>query len=365
MFPALVAALLAAAAQSDTVFTVDGGRISGTVVEESATVGVTIQTPDGAIRRLDRGQVSRIEYADGTVSTPRPATPPAAAPAPAPKPQEKLDTIYFLGGGRARGTVIEENPKAGVRVKLLDGSIQTFRREDLVRIEYADGSVSWRTVPTAPPQSVAAPPPAKVEEKKPELVPFYVAGGIGITFLDGDIAKGQSMSSVFSSQQAHVAGEVGLRLSPAWALGAYGDVGGGDPSQTVRDTCTAQGNNCSAVAGRVGVLLRHTWDPFSSRPVWLSLGTGWEFGGVTIDQHGANGSSGSGMKDLVTYTGREFVRLGAGIDFRPNQILGFGLYGSVAVGAYDTVKDSAGVTTSLDRANHTTAQVGIRLILFP
>ena len=37
---------------------------------------------------------------------------------------------------------------------------------------------------------------------------------------------------------------------------------------------------------------------------------------------------------------------------------------AVAFGTYDTVKDQVH-TVSVDRATHTTAQVGLRLILFP
>ncbi len=112
MIPALVAAaLLASASPADTIHTIDGGRITGTVLEESPTTGVTIQTPDGAVRRIERSQISRIEFADGTVSTVQPTAPAAAAaPAPAPAaapraaaPEGPLDSVYFRGSGRARG----------------------------------------------------------------------------------------------------------------------------------------------------------------------------------------------------------------------------------------------------------------------
>ncbi len=459
MIPVLVAALLVAASPADTVYTVDGGRITGTVLEESPAAGVTIQTPDGAVRRIDRAQISRIEFADGTVSNVRPPAPPAepapaakpaaaegaldsvyfraggrargtvmeesgttvkvrlldgsiraygfdevsrieyadgtvstpraapartveAAPAPAPRKAVEapapVDVVYFLGGGRVRGTVIEENPKTGVKVRLLDGTLQTYARDDLVQIEYADGSVSRRVMPAAAPapapvappviapqpQPTLAPPapaPAPpLREEKPQLFPVYVALGVGATFIDGDAETGVSMSSVFEGQQAHASGEIGLRLSPAFALGVYGDVGGGEPARAVRDYCSASGIDCTATTGHFGFLVRHTWSPLSRRPIWLSLGTGWEFGGVMIDHRGdGNGS------DLFSYTGREYVRVGAGVDFRSNDVLAFGLYGAVSAGEYDRFKDPSGVTTSIERAGHTTAQVGLRLTLFP
>jgi hypothetical protein len=364
MLPVLVAVLVAAAPPADVVYTVDGGRINGTVVEESVALGVSIQTPDGSVRRIDRNQVSRIEYADGTVSTPHPPAPQAAPPAaaPRPRPEGAQDTIYFLGGGRVRGVVLEENPKTGVRVRLLDGTIQTYPRDDLVRIEYADGSASSRVMtPAAPPHAYPPAPPAPPPPpERRDPLPVYFAVGVGATFLDGDASRNVPMSSVFSSTQAHISGETGLRLSPAFALGLYADAGGVDPSGVIRDQCRAVGNDCIATAARVGILVRHTWEPLSRRPVWLSLGTGWELGQITIDHH----NIGSSHDDLLTYTGREYLRVGAGVDFRPNHVLGFGLYGSFGFGAYDTVKDPI-QSVSLDRSNHTTAQVGIRLILFP
>jgi hypothetical protein len=449
MISALVAALLAAASPADTVFTVDGGRITGTVLEESATSGVTIQTPDGSVRRIDRAQVSRIEFADGTVSPARPpaapapqaapaARPPAAegpsdtvffrgggrvrgtvmeesatagtkvrlldasirtyppdeiarieysdgtvstpqgatakAPDAAPRakpPEGAADNVYFLGGGRVRGTVIEENPKTGVKVRLLDGTMQVYPRDDLVRIEYADWSVSRRVTPpppaaaaAAPPQPAAAPtpaPPAHPAEKR-QLIPLYLTLGVGATFLGGDAERDVRMSSVLDTTQAHLSSELGLRLSPAWVLGVYGDVGGGEPASSIRDACNAQGNDCVGTTGRVGLMVRHTWSPLSTRPMWLSLGTGWEFGGVTIDQRGTG--SGSNRTDLVSYTGRKYVRVGAGIDFRSNQVIGFGLYGSLGFGEYDRYEDPT-TDVAISRGTHTTAQFGVRLILFP
>jgi hypothetical protein len=95
----------------------------------------------------------------------------------------------------------------------------------------------------------------------------------------------------------------------------------------------------------------------------MSLGTGWEMGGVSIDNGNQNGS-GHRRDQLFTYSGREHVRLGVGIDFRSSRVLGFGLYGNVSVGEYDHFKDDL-VSRSVDNALHVTTQVGARLILFP
>ncbi len=133
--PAAAAAAAAPAAAPaagpvDTAYFRGGGRVRGTVMEESASTGVKVKLLDGSIRNYPADEVTRIEYADGTVSTPQAA---AAPPVPRAKTAEParapVDNVFFLGGGRVRGTVIEENPKTGVKVRLLDGSIQTYARE--------------------------------------------------------------------------------------------------------------------------------------------------------------------------------------------------------------------------------------------
>jgi len=450
MIHLVFAALLAAAAPSDAVYTVDGGRVVGTVLEESPSSGVTIQAPDGAVRHIPAGQVARIEFSDGTVSEARPA--PAAAvaapvapphqagppdsvfftgggrvrgtviqedpktgvklrlldgslrtygpeeytrieygdgtvsrrkpveptpappqrqePAPAARPQTAeapLDSIYFVAGGRVRGTVIEEHPTTGVRIRQLDGSLHTYPREDLVRIEYSDGTVSRRKVPpAAPPPETAPPPPppppSPVQEKPQEKQPFplYLTLGAGASFFGGDIEANVPMQRVFMTQ-GHVSSEFGLRLSPSFALGVYGDVGGGDVAKAIGDQCQSQGAPCIATTGHAGFLIRHTWDPAGSTAKWLTLGSGWEFGTVSLDQQNMGQGMGS---DLFSYTGREYVRVGGGLDFRSNGVLGLGLYASFSWGEYDHYKDTMG-SVAIQGKTHTTGQVGLRLILFP
>src|SRR5215208_2732954 len=122
MLAILLAAALAAAPRQDTITTQDGARLSGRVVEESPTRGVTIQMPDGTLRRFDPGVVVRIEFADGSITNWDPAAAPAApqqpalaappppaqtqrAPAQAAPPADPqsfegpLDTVYLVSGG--------------------------------------------------------------------------------------------------------------------------------------------------------------------------------------------------------------------------------------------------------------------------
>lgn len=381
--PAAAPEVVVGKAPPDTIYFVGGGRVRGQVIQEDPKAGVELRLLDGSVQTLAPEEFTRIEYADGTVSRPKLPEPESAQPPPPPAPQARpepapagpVDSVYFLAGGRVRGTVIEEHPVNGVRIRQLDGTLRTYPRDELARIEYADGTVSRRRAsapPAPPPPRAAAPPPAAPPGPPPPYglprphghrlhgrshpLPLYLTLGVGATLLAGDAERGLPLRQLFSNQ-AHVSSELGLRLSPSFALGLYGDAGGGDAARPVREYCQSMGLSCGAMTGRIGLLARYTWSPLAAEAKWLSIGTGWEVGEVR-PRHQGQGSA------LFTYSGREYLRLGAGIDFRTNQVLGVGLYGSFAWGEYDRYEDGAGVL-ALDRATHTTGQIGVRLILFP
>jgi hypothetical protein len=118
------------------------------------------------------------------------------------------------------------------------------------------------------------------------------------------------------------------------------------------------------MSGRVGFMVRHTWNPTSPSPVWLGIGTGWEVGNVSWTTTRDTGGDGSG-DEVFTYTGREMLRLAGGIDFRSNQVIGVGLFGSVSWGTYDNLHFPGTGDEGLNTRTHETYQLGIRLILFP
>jgi hypothetical protein len=308
MLAILAAALIAAAPQLDTVHTADGGRLIGTVVEESAQ-GISVQLPDGTTRRLPPSEVSRIEYADGSVSTPnRPAPPPTyRPPAYAPPPPSYAPPAYR---------------------------------------------------PVAPP-----PPPAPAyagpRGSQPPITPLYGAFGLGGAFPGGYAEEGVKMDDVFGPQ-LDIWLEGGLRLDPHVALGLYVDIGAGEPASPIRQQCSALAMDCTATTARVGVLLRHTFSPSASSTPWIAAGTGWEFGSVAVDYH-----DGGPTEDLFSYSGWEALRLMAGVDLRSNPVFGVGLYGGVAFGRYSSFDDGIVETDIVADRFHTTVQAGVRFTLFP
>jgi len=208
MLAILLAALLTFSPQGGTVYTSDGGRLRGTILD-AGPGGVTVQLADGSTRKLDAALVSRIDFADGTswkpaaapaaaapvaaaaapaaqaaapaaqaapaaapsaqaaVAAPAavvaaPAVAAAAAPAPAGAPHaamaipvEKLDTVHLAKGGRVRCLVVEEGPE-GVVTRLVDGSERRYAPGQVSRIDWADGTRSDLVAP--PPAAPAAAP---------------------------------------------------------------------------------------------------------------------------------------------------------------------------------------------------------------
>jgi hypothetical protein len=378
MLAILVAAALAATPAPDTVFTPDGGRIRGTVVEESAK-GVTVQLLDGTTRTFEPGQYTRIEYADGTVSTPRPPPPPPQAPpalAPAPA-AGGADLVFLADGGRARGPVVEESASGGIVIRLLDGSTRRYAPGQVVRIEYADGTVSSpqpRAAPPAypspsypppsrpppgyypPPSYPPAAPAAPMRAGMPPISPIYLSVGLGATGIAGDVERGVPMSDVTHSQFALLL-ETGVRLSPSVALGLYLDLGVADVGPAFDSVCSMPGLDCTAASARIGGLIRHTWDPTGRTSPWIAIGTAYEVLDIQADD-------GFSTSDVV-YTGWEMLRLMGGVDLRSNPVFGIGLYGGVAFGAFSEVEDDTGTYDIGDPTFHTTFTAGLRLTLFP
>ena len=189
MLEIVLAALLGLTPQGGTVYTADGGRLRGTVLDAGAG-GVTVQLADGSTRKLEAAQVNRVDFADGTSWKPS-AAPPAAAAAQAPQPSgqaapaspappaavvaaapatsrpttlqippDKLDTVYLGNGGRVRCLVVESGPD-GVVVRLVDGAERRYAPGQVSRIDWSDGTRSdLAATPSAAAPPAAAPPAA-------------------------------------------------------------------------------------------------------------------------------------------------------------------------------------------------------------
>jgi hypothetical protein len=318
---AVLAALMLAAApqQHDTVFTADGGRVVGTVIEEGPEA-ISIQLPDGTFRRVPRKDVTRIEYADGSVSTfgagqpraPAPAEPPARPPSQAP-PSTSPAPQY---------------------------------------------PPPPRYPPPYPPPRYGPPPPRPAPTPWPggPISALYLTFGLAGAFPYGEIEDGVDMDRVFDPQ-LDVDLEGGLRVDRHLAVGLYLDLGYGDPARETRDACRAVGIDCNAYRTRFGVLLRYTFAPAARMTPWLTAGTGFEWAKIAANDYYDD--------EQFSYRGWELLRLQTGIDLRTSPLLGVGFYGGVAFGRYARGDDANG-SFDIDRERiHTTVTAGLRLTLFP
>ncbi|HSN92724.1 MAG TPA: hypothetical protein VLS93_15945, partial [Anaeromyxobacteraceae bacterium] len=310
----------------DVIFFADGGRARGTVVEETASGGVLLRLLDGSTRRYAPGQVVRIEYSDGTVSSPAPRTATPAAPPygppSAPPYGPPSAPPYGPPSAPPYGPPAPRPPP----------------------------SPSWP--PPQPAPHMAAPGHAGMGP----LSPVYFAFGMGGSGLAGEAEGGVDMSDVSRGQMAMLL-ETGVRVSPAVALGLYLDLGVGDAGPAFASTCNMTGMDCGAVSVRIGGLVRHTWDPVGRTSPWIAIGTGFEL----LDIHADDGF---GTSDVV-YTGWEMLRVTGGVDLRTNALFGVGLYGGIAFGTFSSVEDPTGTYDITDQSFHTTVTAGLRFTLFP
>jgi hypothetical protein len=154
----LSASLLAVLAGSpparadDTVVLTDGTRLRGKVVEDPRG-GVTLTLPDGATRRLQPSQVKRVVHGGGIGA--------AATPA---REAEGSDTVVLADGTEVRGTVAEEDPKAGVSLVRPGGEVKRFKPSEVKRVIYGGGLPPRAPTPAAAPAPPPIEPPSACED---------------------------------------------------------------------------------------------------------------------------------------------------------------------------------------------------------
>jgi len=337
LVPAALAALVAFAAPDlDTVMLRDGGRLRGTVIEETRAGGVTVQLPDGRVQTVPPDQVSRVVYGDGAVGILGvEAPPPVAAPAPAAEPATGVAPAP--APAPAPGAAADAPPPAAIPPQ----------------------APPAMAPPPPPPQFVPAPVHYGVSGPPRQLRPpslFTLAGGLGLAVPFGDASKGSPMSDIVTPQFLMEL-ELGLRVAPPVTLSILLDVGVGDAADKARAYCHSNwgSSSCSGVSAHIGLQARYAFTPYAPATPWVALGVATEAAGV----------GGSGDNAQLTFTGAQFPRLSAGYDFRSDHYTGWGLFGALAFGRYSQVRDT-GVDYDLSsRTTHGWFMVGVRAILGP
>jgi hypothetical protein len=317
-----VAALLAAsAADLDTVFLNNGGRMRGTVVEEDPARGVSIQLPGGERRTLQPGEVYRIQYADGTVKT----YGGRQEPAPSAPPQERPDAT--------EPAATAPPPSAA---QPAPGSPQPLEPSQAAAVPVAAG-------PIAPPGT----------HRPPVRVTF--AATLFQLFPGGDVEASMAAKD-FTTAMTGFGLEGGFRLTPKFVVGGFLDMAFGESGPALDAWCRAQGIHCTTADVKLGLMARYAFTPMSSNNPWIGAGIAYDVLMSLSDR----------TDNTPSYGGGELLRLSAGWDLRLNRTFGVGLFVTGSTSRYPDVDRGPGEIVSIDhRARHTWLQLGLRGILFP
>jgi hypothetical protein len=321
---ALAAALFAAAASYDTVFLANGGRVRGTVVEDTPAK-VLVQLPDGTFRRFTRAEVARIAYGDEAAPppaspAPAPATPaPEAAPPPPPPPPPPVP--------RPRAAPPPESPFA------------------------PDESATRRRV--------VQPPPTPAARKPHESTGFQLSLAVEGLGPLGRVSRGGPQLHNLVRGEGGLALEIGGKPTPGLFLGVLVEGAAGREGRLFSDACQS-GGDCVATTGRVGVLARFYFTPGGSGTGWFALGTGVEATSQTVFLRGTTQK----LSD-VTASGWEIARASIGYDFRLSELVGLGAYVVGSVATFGKFEGSSAASVAGDRAGHGWLGGGVRAVLFP
>lgn len=161
----------------------------------------------------------------------------------------------------------------------------------------------------------------------------------------------------------------GMRVTPHLALVLSVDVALGDGSQKVRDWCAARQLTCGVAAGRISLQARYALTPAARRTVWLAAGTGIELSDLTLEPSGTGYSMTESARQTLTFTGWEFLKLGAGWDLRIRRGIGLGVFAYGSAATYSKVTSDgpryAVPETLGGRKVHFWFVAGARVVLFP
>jgi hypothetical protein len=352
----LAAALAAPEPRLDTVHLMNGGRLRGTVVEDTAEA-VMVQLPDGTFRRVKRGDVARIDYeAQGAplppAETATPAPPPTAPSAPpaaaaaegatAPAPAAPAPQAPAAAPPPAPGPAAPPAPPASPSVKLR----QPARRP----------------APPAEPPPWATPPPEPAWRVAPGRAPrastgFQMALGVEGVGPFGRVTRGGPTVRDAVGGLGGFVLELGGKPHGGLFLGGTlrGAFGGG--GRTFAATCNSPGVECINMRVQLGVVARFHGTPWAARSPWLALEGGVEAAGPTAYQQGTS----TELAD-ASFVG-PYAGLSAGLDFRLSPELGLGPYLSVTLGNYSRLEGSL---SGPDGGSTTHGWIGgLRMVIFP
>jgi hypothetical protein len=178
---------------------------------------------------------------------------------------------------------------------------------------------------------------------------------LGDTFTGGGPLSGALKNVVSATVPIEVAGR--WRFTPNLSAGVYFQY---NPGFAAAYICTAA-YSCSAYDTRVGLEVAWTLNPEGFFSPWISLGTGWEWTGITVTVPAGDPQAG---KYSASLSGWEYVNVQVGGDMNVSSAFAVGPWVGLFAGAYSTRSDwtpSGGGSIPADlRAFHGWVQFGLK-----
>ena len=162
-----------------------------------------------------------------------------------------------------------------------------------------------------------------------------LAGRLGYQLATGKFAEVPPEQATTDGLQVSdsVAGEIpigfelGIRIIPMLALGAYVDFAPGVLSSNVRDDCDALDHDCAAFGFHMGLMAHLHFLPHGAIDPWVGVGVGGE--GLALGE--GNGTT----EIIVAFGGVEFP-LRAGVDFKLSERVALGPYIGYTFGTFSS-----------------------------
>jgi hypothetical protein len=178
---------------------------------------------------------------------------------------------------------------------------------------------------------------------------------LGDTYSGGDTLGGALKNRISAAVPIEVAGR--WRFTPNLSAGIYFQYA---PAFVASYICTSS-YSCSAYDMRVGVQVAWALNPDGFLNPWISLGTGWEWTGLSITVPAPDAQAG---KHSATLSGWEYVNVQVGGDLNVSRTFAVGPWVGVFAGAYSTRTDwtptGGGSIPADQRTFHGWVQFGLK-----
>jgi hypothetical protein len=269
---------------------------------------------------------------------------------------EGEDVVMLSNGGRVRGTVIEQDPRSGVRIKLLDGTIRSLTAAEVREVQYgspagvpspaptppaaASTSAPTQAFPAASPASAwpagpASGNPADARERSAGLPAHKWDLGLrfGYALPLGNVSGSDKLSDAVSGE-VPIWFEVGYRFSPAFMFGTFFQYAFTQLKAGVGCPINA---TCSGHDTKFGIQGQYHFLPEQRTDPWLGVGIGYETFSESIDENLP------ALNEHIdgNFSGVQFLNLQAGVDFRVASLFSLGPFLDYSLGEYSTASGNA------------------------